>query len=46
MKMDKELRVKLIDNRINILRARGEQMNAGIIAKLLRERKKLTDGVN
>ena len=44
MKMNKELRVKLIDNRINILRARGEQMNAGIIAKLLRERRKLTDG--
>ena len=44
MKMDKELRVKLIDNRINILRARGEQMNAGIIAKLVRERRKLTDG--
>lgn len=44
MKMDKELRVKLIDNRINILRARGEQMNAGIIAKLLRERRKLIDG--
>ena len=46
MKMDKELRVKLIDNRINILRARGEQMNAGIIAKLLREKRKLIDGVN
>ena len=44
MKMNKELRVKLIDNRINILRARGEQMNVGIIAKLLRERRKLTDG--
>ncbi len=44
MKLDKKLRVKLIDNRINILRARGEQMNAGIIAKLLRERRKLTDG--
>ena len=44
MKMNKKLRVKLIDNRINILRARGEQMNAGIIAKLLRERRKLTDG--
>ena len=44
MKMDKELRVKLIDNRINILRARGEQMKAGMIAKLLRERRKLTDG--
>ena len=41
---NKELRVQLIDNRINILRARGEQMNAGIIAKLLRERRKLTDG--
>lgn len=46
MKMNKELRVKLIDNRINILRARGEQMNAGIIAKLLREKRKLIDGVN
>ena len=46
MKMDKELRIQLIDNRINILRARGEQMNAGIIAKLLRERRKLIDGVN
>lgn len=44
MKMDKELRIELIDNRINILRARGEQMNTGIIAKLLRERRKLTDG--
>ena len=44
MKMDKDLRGKLIDNRVNILRARGEQMNAGIIAKLLRERRKLTDG--
>lgn len=44
MKYDKELRIKLIDGRINILRARGEQMNAGIIAKLLRERRKLTDG--
>jgi hypothetical protein len=44
MKMDKELRIQLIDNRINILRARGEQMNAGIIAKLLRERRKLTNG--
>ncbi len=41
---NKELRIQLIDNRINILKARGEQMNAGIIAKLLRERKKLTDG--
>jgi len=46
MKMNKELRVTLIDNRINILRARGEQMNAGIIAKLLREKRKLIDGVN
>ena len=46
MKLDKELRVRLIDNRINILRARGEQMNAGIIAKLLREKRKLIDGVN
>ena len=44
MKMNKELRIKLIDNRINILRTRGEQMNAGIIAKLLRERRKLTNG--
>ena len=44
MKCDKELRLQLIDNRINILKARGEQMNAGIIAKLLRERRKLTDG--
>ena len=41
---NKELRIQLIDNRINILKARGEQMNAGIIAKLLRERRKLTDG--
>ena len=44
MTYNKELRIQLIDNRINILRARGEQMNAGIIAKLLRERRKLTDG--
>jgi len=46
MKIEKELRIKLIDNRVNILRARGEQMNAGIIAKLLREKRKLTDGVD
>jgi len=46
MKMDKELQVKLIDNRVNILRAKGEQMNAGIIAKLLRKRRKLIDGVD
>lgn len=44
MKYNKELRIKLIDSRINILRARGEQMNTGIIAKLMRERRKLTDG--
>lgn len=44
MTYNKELRIQLIDNRINILKARGEQMNAGIIAKLLRERRKLTDG--
>ena len=44
MTYNKELRIQLIDNRINILRARGEQMNAGIIAKLLRERRKLIDG--
>ena len=44
MKYDKELHIKLIDGRINILRARGEQMNQGIINKLLRERRKLTDG--
>lgn len=44
MKYNKELRIKLIDGRINILKTRGEQMNAGIIAKLMRERRKLTDG--
>ena len=44
MKYDKELRIKLIDGRINILRARGEHMNQGIINKLLRERRKLIDG--
>ena len=44
MKYDKELRIQLIDGRINILKARGEQMNAGIIAKLMRERRRLTDG--
>lgn len=42
--MDRKLKIQLIDQRINILKARGEQMNAGIIAKLLRKRRKLTDG--
>jgi len=44
MTYDKELRIKLIDGRINILKTRGEQMNQGIIAKLMRERRRLTDG--
>jgi len=42
--MTKELKIQLIEQRINILRTRGETMNAGIIHKLERKRRKLING--
>jgi len=39
--MDKDLRIQLIDKRIQLLMTRGETMNKGIIAKLKREKRKL-----
>lgn len=42
--MNKELRIQIINMRLNLLKTRGETMNAGIIAKLERERRRLENG--
>lgn len=46
MTYDKELRIQLINSRINLLKTRGETMNIGIIHKLEREKRKLESKVS
>lgn len=38
---NKETRIAYIDYRINLLRARGEEMNKNLINALIREKRKL-----
>lgn len=38
---NKEAQITMIENRINLLRTRDEEMNRGIIHKLMRQLRKL-----